>query len=70
MVIFWPALFLAQGDGVQAAEVARLKGEMDAIETVSREKGCGIQFQREEPKKPRKDYDTSYYHMHAPGASY
>ena len=31
-VIFWPSLFFIKGDGAGAAEVARLKGEMEAIE--------------------------------------
>ena len=46
LVVFWPAAFLVGGDGAQAAEVARLKGEMQAIETASRRKGCGIAFRR------------------------
>jgi hypothetical protein len=46
LVVFWPALFLTQGDGAAAAEVSRLKGEMQAIETVSRRKGCGIVFNK------------------------
>lgn len=46
LVVFWPALFFTQGDGAAAAEVARLKGEMEAIETVSRRKGCGIVFNK------------------------
>ena len=37
---------LVRGDGAQAAELARLKGEMDAIEQVSTRKQCGIEFQR------------------------
>lgn len=45
LIVFWPAMFLARGDGAKAAEVARLKGEMQAIETASRAKNCGIQFQ-------------------------
>jgi len=44
IVLFWPALFFMKGDGAQAAEVARLKGEMQAIEQVNRVKNCGIQF--------------------------
>lgn len=43
-VVFWPALFLMKGDGAQAAELSRLKGEMDAIERVSRQRGCNIRF--------------------------
>lgn len=53
LVLFWPALLFTQGDGAQAAEVARLKGEMEAIETASNRKGCGIVFQKEKPK-PKK----------------
>lgn len=45
-IVFWPAVFLARGDGASAAEVSRLKGEMQAIETVSRQKGCNIVFQQ------------------------
>lgn len=44
MVLFWPALFFIKGDGAQAAEVARLKGEMQAIETANTAKNCGIRF--------------------------
>jgi hypothetical protein len=44
--VFWPALFLIGGDKQGAAELARLKGEMDAIEQASIRKRCGIQFQR------------------------
>lgn len=46
LVVFWPALLFTQGDGAQAAEVARLKGEMQAIEDAARRKGCGIKFQK------------------------
>ncbi|QEE47078.1 hypothetical protein FVA81_21815 [Rhizobium sp. WL3] len=45
LVIFWPALFFAKGDGASAAEVARLKGEMKAIETASIKNNCGIRFE-------------------------
>jgi hypothetical protein len=44
IILFWPALFFMKGDGAQAAEVSRLKGEMAAIQTVNRQKNCGIQF--------------------------
>lgn len=43
-ILFWPALFMIKGDGAQAAEVARLKGEREAIEAASRAKNCGITF--------------------------
>lgn len=45
MVLFWPALFFIDGDGASAAEVSRLKGEMEAIEQASIRRGCGISFQ-------------------------
>lgn len=41
MVLFWPALFFLEGgDGPQAAEYSRLKGERDALEQVAIEKKC------------------------------
>lgn len=45
MVLFWPALFFAKGDGATAAEVSRLKGEMRAIEMASIKNNCGIRFE-------------------------
>jgi hypothetical protein len=57
LVVFWPALFLIRGDGTQAAEVSRLKGEMQAIETSSRRKGCGIVFDAQ-PKKAKSVANT------------
>jgi hypothetical protein len=47
VIIFWPALFLIKGDSTTAAELARLRGEMDAIEQTSTQKQCGIRFQRQ-----------------------
>jgi hypothetical protein len=46
VVIFWPAAFFVGGDRQNAAEVARLKGEMDALEQASIRKRCGIQFRQ------------------------
>lgn len=54
LVVFWPALFFMKGDGAQAAEVARLKGEMQAIEHASIANNCGLTFAKEPPKKPAK----------------
>lgn len=45
LVVFWPAVFFAKGDGASAAEVSRLKGEMKAIETASIKNNCGIRFE-------------------------
>ncbi len=44
IVVFWPALLFIDGDGPQAAEYARLKGEKDTIEQVAIQKNCGIRF--------------------------
>jgi hypothetical protein len=46
LVIFWPALLFTKGNDETTAELARLKGQMDAIEEVSIKKRCGITFQR------------------------
>jgi hypothetical protein len=46
IVIFWPAAFFVQGDRQNATELARLKGEMQALEQASSRKNCGIQFRR------------------------
>lgn len=53
IVLFWPTLFFLKGDGATAAELGRLRGEMDAIEQASIAKNCGIQFQKEEPPKDK-----------------
>ena len=47
VIVFWPALFLIGGDKQGAAELAHLKGQMDAIEQASIRKRCGIQFQKQ-----------------------
>jgi len=46
IVIFWPALFFLEGgDGPEAAEYSRLKGEFEALEQVSVQKKCGVEVQ-------------------------
>lgn len=54
VVLFWPALFFTSGDGASAAEVARLKGEMQAIEQASIRNKCGIKFEAAPPVKGTK----------------
>ena len=54
LIVFWPSLLFIKGDGQTAGELARLKGEMDAIEQASIAKSCAIQFQKEPPPKPSK----------------
>lgn len=51
-IIFWPALFAVGGNDAQTYELARLKGEMEAIEQASIRKNCGFQFQRTPPPSP------------------
>lgn len=46
LVVFWPAAFFVGGNGAQTAELARLKGQMQAIEEASIRKHCGISFRR------------------------
>ncbi len=49
LVLFWPALFFLHGNSDSNAEVARLKGQMDALEQASIRKNCGIVFQHAQP---------------------
>ena len=44
VVVFWPAAFFVGGDGQAAAELGRLKGEYEALEKISIEKKCNMQF--------------------------
>jgi hypothetical protein len=52
VVVFWPAAFFVGGDKQNAAELARLRGEMDAIEQTSIRKKCGIQFRQAAAESP------------------
>jgi len=59
LVLFWPALFaLEGGDGPEASEYARLRGEYEALRTNSIERKCEIQF-REELKKAIEEEKSS-----------
>jgi hypothetical protein len=49
VIIFWPSLFFIGGDKQTAAQLAQLKGQMDAIQQASIQKQCGIQFQTAPP---------------------
>lgn len=46
LVIFWPAAFFVSGDGQTAAELARIKGEIEALEKTSISKKCNIEFRK------------------------
>ena len=46
VVLFWPAaFFVSGGDGQTAAELAKLRGQKEAIEQAAIQKKCGIMFQ-------------------------
>jgi hypothetical protein len=45
VILFWPAAFLVSGDDAQTAELARLKGEFNAIQQTSIQKNCGTRFE-------------------------
>ena len=54
LVLFWPTLFFLEGgDGVEAQEYSRLRGELEAITKVSILKKCGIEFKPVEETKPK-----------------
>jgi hypothetical protein len=38
--VFWPALFALRPDGLEAAELSRLKGRDEALRTVAKAQGC------------------------------
>lgn len=46
VIVFWPALFLIKGNDQQTAELARLRGELEAIESASIRKRCAVRFER------------------------
>lgn len=55
LILFWPTLFFLEGgDGAEAVEYKRLRGEYDALQKVSIKKNCGLEFNIKEalPKKP------------------
>lgn len=52
IVVFWPAAFFVRGNDTQTAELARMRGEMEAIEQVSNRKRCSIKFERPNPPVP------------------
>ena len=51
VIIFWPAAFFVSGNDQNTAELSRLKGEFEAVEKVSIQKNCNLQF-RQAPVSP------------------
>lgn len=50
LVIFWPALFFLAGGGDKRDELARLKGEYDALEIAANEKQCSFAAEMSQPR--------------------
>lgn len=50
LVVIWPVLFFTKRNDENTAELARLKGEMDAIEQETIAKHCRITFQHAPPQ--------------------
>lgn len=46
LVLFWPAAFFIKGNKDNRTELARLKGEMEAIEQVGIQKKCNFTFSK------------------------
>ena len=62
LVIFWPALFFLAGGGDRAEELARLKGESEALEQAAIQKNCTalveqIEQERKEPAKQKAEVE-------------
>jgi hypothetical protein len=54
LVLFWPALFFLEGgDGAQAQEYARARGEFEALEKAGLEKRCNLRVERPAAPAPR-----------------
>lgn len=72
MLVFWPALFLLEGgDGVEANEYGRLRGEMDALQKVGVQKSCANLPEFDDPieadmeaqrKQQETDQDPDSFH--------
>ena len=56
LLIFWPALFFLEGgDGPQAAEYARLKGEYEALRKIAIQRKIGLELMPKSPEEIIKD---------------
>jgi hypothetical protein len=54
IILFWPAVFMIGGNDQTSAELARLKGEFEAVEQSAIQKNCGLQFRQQTvPAKAR-----------------
>lgn len=55
IALFWPALFFIDGDGANAQEYGRLKGEMEALEKAAIQKDCTVDMAEIIPPKQKKE---------------
>lgn len=55
LVLFWPAVFFIGGNKDNAAELGRLKGELEAVEQANIQKKCGIVFAKPTEKTQKKE---------------
>ena len=53
LILFWPTLFFLHGNGPEAQEYGRLKGEYETLEKVSIQKECGYEFKPLEPPEKK-----------------
>jgi len=60
MILFWPALFALDGDGVEAQEYSRIKGEYRAVEKAMIMKKCDMTLHEkiDFDDKKKKDLET------------
>lgn len=68
LVLFWPALFFISGNKGNAAELGRLKGELEAVEQANIQKNCGIVFAKpaDNTQKKKEEQPSSNKNATAP----
>ena len=59
VILFWPALFFIDGDGPEALEYGKIKGEYEALKKVSIRKECDIEFREIVPPEPAQNLKTN-----------
>ena len=64
LLLFWPALFFLEGgDGMQAAQYSRIKGESETLEQVAIQKNCGIAIKTDAGTVRDAAESTKSYHF-------
>ena len=57
MVVFWPTLFLIEGNGPEANEYAQLKGQYEALQQAAIQKKCNMETLPPSPEQLIKSKD-------------